>query len=499
MMKKAIALSLVIMMCLSAVVLFQSEDASADEITGKIRPSDNNNESTISYSLNSLVYDPDPYSSRDYRFYDSYVYYESDPKDTVLDFAKGVDLTLEGYKKVNELEEGRSYYAVKSGRDGSSMDWTWETASIKMDLLYLPAGTYEVKFTSNTMDKTACRVTEVNDRSGRYFDDFSDGKGVVKMPLTEPGSFYVRAYSTEGSSDPIAKFSWVMDYTISPAPKEQRTVVCDKNVTVGTDKMWVKYTARTALPAGEYIMNEYSGNPYYYFIRGSGEESAFVTNVVDKGLSDGTAYKHVGNFVLDGNSYIDVYTLDDALNPRSYYTNFGANNITDHNYYNFTADPETIKEPSQYKFYGSQHFSVAVDYNDDDYEFVVLRSGATCIYMEQNKLYSVDASTASEYMIYAILADGSTASIESADIKMYTENVADSDGAGVAFAAVSIGFCAIAFFMLFWFGRRPKWDDSTGLPKTGSVETVVNEVSEVPEEVPEAPADEVIPEGSKEE
>ena len=94
----------------------------------------------------------------------------------------------------------------------------------------------------------------------------------------------------------------------------------------------------------------------------------------------------------------------------------------------------------------------------------------------------------------AVLADGSTGSINSADIKTYTEGVAEPDGAGMAFAAVSIGFCAIAFFLLFYLGRRPKWDDFVGLPEVGVAETV----NEVPE-VPEVPADETPPDQPPEE
>ena len=65
-----------------------------------------------------------------------------------------------------------------------------------------------------------------------------------------------------------------------------------------------------------------------------------------------------------------------------------------------------------------------------------------------------------------------------------SETVLNIAGFVLILAVVAILFCAVAFFLLFYHGRRPKWDEMTGLPTSGA-EEVINEVpAETSEETP---------------
>jgi len=490
MMKKILAISFVLLMCLTSVVLVADEDSSADVKTGKIRPYDTYNNSNIFCSTVSVQYFESSYT---YGFEKSYCYYTDDPTDIVEKFVKGETSDLGSYVDYDHLEDGQYYYAVYGGySSGSGSPWYWKSYQLRMETIFLPAGTYEIEFSSTTMDKTTCRLRDLSEM--RYFEEFKDGSGKVKVPLTEPCSFYVYAsYSGSGQANTAL---WSMDYKISPAPPDQKIVDCEKEISVGTNKKWICYESVNSLSAGTYQL-AWSGD-YYLFVRNSPEEKTFLSDYVNKGIV--CPYSPSNTIMLTENSHISLYKVADVSRnedkgPFTFY------NIT-MGYETITVDcnkKDCSSTRTNYSFYAGQSFSIAVDFDTSQYSYVILKSGMMQVCMDPKKLYTITSTAASEYEIYAMMADGSTASMDSATIKIHTESISDPDGAGLAFAVVSIGFCAIAFFMLFWFGRRPKWDDSTGLPKTGSVGTVVNEVPEVTEEVPEAPAEEPLLEEPKEE
>ncbi len=502
--RKILAISFVLMMCLTSVVVLaaQSDDVSADERTGTIHPymGGRGGSSKVYCSVESNKYLGPGYGGD---FNESYIYFTADPNETIEKFTKGEVSSIGDFVVHDDLVKNTYYWAVSTYNPYGSA-WTWNTYNLRMETIYLPAGTYEIEFSSTNMDGTRCSLYDFT--STHYFNEFKDGNGTVKVPLTEPGSFYVSAYSS-GSSTAVS-LAWTLNYRIAPAPPEQRTVDCEKDISVSTDKAWIHYTAKTQLPAGEYELQNYSGDNYY-FVRGSTLETSFLENVVDKGLIDGSAYS-VDHIDLDSPAYVDIYSVEEPGNRSSYTRSFSFEqkiypdpvhmpSYYTYNYVYIEYSDEVVTESSSFKFYAGQNFSVAVDFDPSDYSYVILRSGTMYICMDPKKLYTVKAESASEYEIVAKVADGSTASINSANIKLHTEDVADPDNAGMTFAVVSIGFCAIAFFLLFYFGRRPKWDDSTGLPATGAVETVVNEIPEVPEEVPEAPTEEAPPEQPPEE
>lgn len=490
--RKMTSIALVLVMCLASIVIVaQSEDVSADERTGTIHPftGSRNSVSKVYCSVSSQVY-----TGGGYEFSNSYIYFTSDPNETIAKYVKGEVSSIGDYVEYDDLENMTAYWAVSIYQQyGGS--WTWNSYNLRMETMYLPAGTYEVEFTSSNMAGTRCTLKDFTDT--HYFNDFKDGKGTIKVPLTEPGSFYV--YAGSNGMTTASCLAWTLEYKITPAPPEQRIVECEKDISVSTDTVWVHYKAKTMLPADTYYIESYSTSDYYYFLRGSAEESSFVTNVVDKGLTDGSTYS-VDHLDLVSPSYIDIYSLEElgdyhsssrsfSLGKRTYPDPVHMPGYYTTEYVSVECTREQVTQPVEFRFYAGQNFSVAVDFDPSDYSYVILRSGTMYVCMDPNKLYTVKATSASEYEIYAKMADGSTASINSANIKFHTEDVADPDDAGMAFAVVSIGFCAIAFFLLFYLGRRPKWNDLTGLPKTGVSEAIVNDVPDVPEEVPEAPGD----------
>ena len=490
--RKITSVALVLVMCLASIVFVaQSEDVSADERTGTIHPftGSRNSVSKVYCSVSSQMYTGPGLGD----FSNSFIYFETDPNETIEKYVKGEVSSIGDYKESDELETATEYWAVSVYQQYGGF-WTWNAYNLRMETLYFPAGTYEIEFTSSNMDGTRCTLKDFTDT--HYFNEFKDGRGTIKVPLTEPGSFYV--YASSNGMTKASCLAWTLEYKITPAPPEQRIVECEKDIFVPTDTVWVQYRAKTTLPADTYYIESYSASDYYYFLRGSAEESSFVTNVVDKGLTDGSTYS-VDHLDLVSPSYIDIYSLEESGSSYSSSRSFSLSKRTYPDPYNPTysvseyvsveCTREEITQQVEYKFYAGQNFSVAVDFDPCEYSYVILKSGMMYVCMDPKKLYTVKATSASEYEIYAKMADGSTASINSANIKFHTEDVVDPDDAGMAFAVVSIGFCAIAFFLLFYLGRRPKWGDLTGLPTTGVTEGIVNDVPDIPEEVPDTSDD----------
>ena len=83
--------------------------------------------------------------------------------------------------------------------------------------------------------------------------------------------------------------------------------------------------------------------------------------------------------------------------------------------------------------------------------------------------------TASEYELYCIPVTSSDGVITPTEIGLYTENVGEADNMGTVFAIVAIVLCVIAFGTLFYAGRRPRWNDSAGLPGDAEVPSDMSE------------------------
>ena len=484
MMRKIIPLFLVAILCMTSVVIVCSEDSGADTVTGTIHPY--SKDAKLYYSTVSRVYDKSVY---DYYFQSGHMYYTYDPATVVTKYANRESDSLGDYvvydSEKRNLKNGTEYWDVYYQRyssDPGDSPWMFKSVALRMEAIYLPSGTYEIKFTSSNMDETRCRLEPV--AGYIYTSEFTNGTGTVKLPLTESSSFYVEANNTGRYSTSYDGLDWVMQYTITPAVPEMKTVDCEKTVTTGTNKVWVRYESDSTVSAGTYRLMK---DNCFVFAKGSAQEKEFLTNVVDKGLTDTSGYTP-RYFELTSSSYVDIYmigSVGDSLYKQYFsverYKSGGWTWMED----GIEAYPTVMTKNENYTFYGGQNFSIAVDFDTSEYIYVMLTTGSSAVCMEPKKLYSIKSVTAAEYELYAIMADGSTAPLSSATIKIHTEGVNEPDNYGVIFAVVAILFCAVAFFLLFYHGRRPKWDEMTGLPTSGA-EEVINEAPVVePEEIPQ--------------
>ena len=461
MMKKIVSVILVLLMCLTVVPLIISEDTSA-ETSGTIKPK---MEITVNCSGTSLVY---PYGGSQWN---DYKYYTENPEQIIRDFLDGKRSDYGTPIDMSSLSHDVSYWAVSfNGWVSSGDNWEWKSLkySSQNSYLFLPKGTYKIECSSNNMDETSSRFTPV----GSYIesDRIKNGNGTVEIIANSPMTVYLETYSTSSSGVTVQEqLAWSMNYKITPSIPEMKEVDCETPVTVTIDKRWVRCESTELIPAGSYVMEN---DTCVAFISGSDEERTFYNDVVAQRKMDTTGYDN--KFTTDGTSKVCRYELTDTRWPSNSFSyrddGMGYN-------YHWTSCTVTEYNAEPYKFYAGQSFSLAVDYDQDIYSWAVLKSDVCTVYMVPKVLYQMDVSNSTEYEIYLVTKDSSTSGTMDVDVMMHTEGVSSPDNSGIAFAVVAIGFCAIAFFMLFFFGRRPKWGDMTGLPDSLEVPVVQNEVS----------------------
>lgn len=500
MMKKIMTLTFVLVLCATSFVFLMADGSVDAETTGTLRPtSDSGGNNKIWYSTNSVLFTSENKDSVDsylsshpegLSYYDSfstgnfnsrYRYCTVDPSTNVKEFAAGKTDLLETLK-ITELSVGISYYAI-SAESGGMGGWTWESAIVSTQMVFFPVGKYTVELTSSNMDGT---------RSYFYTESFylrqeyiNDGKGTVTLDVASPSSIYLKAYSSKGSNDPMDKFYWKVEYKINPALPEQRTVECTESKTITTNMYWTQRVTYAEFESGTYQCS--SGSNSVVFATGSVEEREFIENIINTGSTDISGYIDPTWITLTSKSKISVYTLatvtrsvDSSVyiykESQGYGEEYGCK-LTEY-------------KSETYKFYAGQHFSIAVSYDTSKYSYIILKSDLCVVYLESGKVYDMNVSNATEYEMYGVPIDDSI-SISPFNVGLYTEGLPTADNNGMIFAGVSIGFCAIAFFLLFFYGRRPKWGDDTGLPSGGTEKVISNEVPDIDDkaEVPEEPSD----------
>ena len=488
--KKAIALSFVMVLCISSLFVALVDESSMAETKGTLRPY---SQEKVKYSTNSIMFTTGNYESAqhgstyiDRNFNPNYTYYGKDPSEDIQKFLDGKADFIEGLS-VDQLEANHPYWAFCTHSWSDTSDWVWREASMSLSGIFLPRGKYTIEFSAS--DDMKDTISYLRCRSPYYeSSSFSDGKGTITVNASTPMTVFLNT-NKNGPTTEIERFKWKVDYKISPSLPEQRTVECTDSQIITTDQYWTLYETVDTFEPGTYRV---SSNSCAAFVKGSASETDFVTNVVNKGLTDLPAMSD--RVVVTSTSKIDIYMLKDI--DDSDYIRSSLNIYPEGTGYGRDYDC-TVTEFKQnpYKFYAGQNFSIAVSYDTAKYSYVILKSSQCTIYMESGKVYDIQMGNASEYELLGVVKSGN-APITPFSVGLYTENIASPDDSGMIFAGVAIAFCAIAFFLLFYFGRRPKWDDSTGLPVGGMVETVVNEASE---EIPETPAKETPPEQPPEE
>ncbi len=482
MMKKFIAVSFVALLCISSLPFILMNEPVEAETKGILHPyfTDSISVSVVSieYRMVEVDYEGGHYYEQDRRFGYDFKYYLEDPLPMITEYVNGERGSITQGKSYNELIEGVSYWAVyfnDNNIDSRYDDWNWTKLWLKRDVLFFPTGIYTIECTSNNMGGTQSYLSSIT--RGSESSKIKDGNGTIQLDVARPMTYYLYSYASGPS--PVSdegKFSWTMEYKITPSLPEQKIVDCTKSIKVGTDKYWEKYELNGYVSSGTYGYNNSSGRAVL-FVTGSTEEREFFSNVVEKGIADLSGYT-TNKITLTSSSRVTMYVLNDGSSSyrnnkiRLYDETTGSEGSYSYDY--------TAYEGTKYEFYAGNSYSIAVEYDTSKYSWAILRSNESIIYMESGKLYDVSVIKSSSYSLSVVTRDSSV-SIDSADIMVYTENVSDPDDNGVIFAAVSIGFCAIAFFLLFHYGRRPRWKENTGLPPR-NVEEVYNRAPEIPED-----------------
>lgn len=495
------------------VVRFVNGEITADELRTKCGHMDSgsvvwnnpyyvvyrdNNKMTISHHTQRTVMAVRPNDSVE-------AFFTTDPFDNVVKYVNGqMNLTqfraLDGFKERSDLESGKSYYYVSiSGGDLSYNDETgrWRTFDdirripISPDYLFLDKGEYHIVITDT--DLTHISVDGMVDDRYDYID-ITDRKGAGDIKLKAQEAIF---FSDSGSSSHSLDDTWrekSITFTIDPAPSEaQKKTEFDSTVKILSDKEWIRSITADSL-TGEYYNN--SGG--YMFVSGSAEETAFLENVVNKGLIDASGY---GSMSVDvTGQHIVVYKCRNSSSDLP--TTLWLSSTEDDGYggtrylsngFECRSEKMSVSDVKPFKFYANYDFSLAVKYDTTRIKAVVMMypgfMGTTqYAVLESERLYDFHMVYSAEYELYAIPVTSSSATLTPTEIGIYTSNVGSSDDFGMMFAIVAIFLCVLAFGTLFYAGRRPRWNEMTGLPESGG-ELVQHEVpDDVPDkEIPEEP------------
>ena len=414
-------------------------------------------------------------------------YFTEDPYDQVVRYIND-EITLEdlkgccGYTSPSSRLPGTAYYIVSiSGNYVSTFANEVRFISVVPHYVYLDAGDYYISITDT--DYTYVPIQRLS--TDRYTSiEIKDRKGAEDISVTTTDAIW---FSDNNSSAALEE-SWrekTITYVIDPTPSEgKRMTDFSRTATVLSDKEWVKYTTVDSY-TGEY----YTSNPStYIFNQGSDEETAFRTNVVDKGQVDGSEYGKKS--VNASNNRLVAYELRQTEKGTGSYVGLNYYDGSRYNYISAECDAEkmSVNGVEPYKFYANYDFTIAVQYDVTKIRAVMLMytdiAGNT-IYaaLESGRVYDLKMKSSAEYELYYIPANSSSGTMSSTEIGIYTENVGTSDNNGMLFAVVAIIFCVLAFGTLFMAGRTPRWKDDTGLPDFDA-STPESPSGDVPEDIP---------------
>ncbi len=414
--------------------------------------------------------------------------FNQDPTDDLKKVIAG-EMSFSDLHSVSPVT-GKKYWIV-GFTENSSIAFEKNYLMTNPNLIYLEKGTWTI----NVVD-TNCKSLNLynanyliggDDDSKRF--DLTGGKGSVKLEVQRPTAYYFQSY--EGGSYDTPWLSYTIEYNIDPVPQKEEVTNYSDKATVLTNYQWVKYTTNSRIDGR--IALEW--DRYIYFAQGSSEEADFLENVVSKNRTNGSAYSK---------EYLDVYNQKvvfyglsrvDGYTPSIVQLQVNTSHEDIHNpdtkqmEYSVVSERIPTGEDTNSKFYAGKTFSMSVKYDTDRILYVAI--AFTNLFgendyapLESGRLYEFEMESAAEYQIYALLKEGAD-DMSPVEVEIYTSGIAEKDNYGMVFAVIAIILCVIAFGTLFMAGRKPKWNDSTGLPD-GS-DTVYEAPSEpVPEpEVPE--------------
>ena len=411
------------------------------------------------------------------------MYFTSDPYDVMVSYINGtIDLdTLKascGYTSPYERVGGVSYYAasINGGNVGNASSYV-RYIHVTPEYIYVDEGTYYISITDTDCQNyvylnatnPSCRYDSISIKERK-------GAGEIKVKASDMISFNCDSYGSTSVDD-----NWreqTITYTIDPAPSDGKKMTdFTKTVTVLTDMEWVRYTTVDSY-TGEFHLN-YSDR--YLFVQGSEEERLFLENVVDKGLMDASDYALP--FVIADNQKIVAYDLRETSRWTDDYMYLYTKSLDPSKSQVIAecdAEKMTISGVDPYKFYAKYDFTIAVHYDTSKVVAVVMMysditGNTNYSVLESDRVYDYHMKTASEYELYCIPVTSSDGVITPTEIGLYTENVGEADNMGTVFAIVAIVLCVIAFGTLFYAGRRPRWNDSAGLPGDAEVPSDMSE------------------------
>ena len=458
---KMIALGIaLLMMCAFPIVCISDETDAATGEKHTVFPWPYPNGGNYPWVTSESIY-YDSYST--YVFNYRYLYFEdSDPFDQFSSYVNGkIALADLDFLSLDELIAGHSYWIAGFDYFSYSSTYDIRTVNVVPQPIYLEAGKYTV-----TIESTDCEYLSYYDigKDDTNSIKLTEGRGSFEIDSNIPYAFYF--VNNGGSSDTVWR-EMSVTYSIDPEPVVKKASNFDKTATILSNKVWRCYTTNDVI-AGTYTVSMGSGSSsnYYLFEKGSAEEKAFIENVVNKNLIYGPSSSSA--VISDGK--VCVYRCETLDTWKSSYLYLTLYDGVNYEYKDYRCNIEEIQpnDEGDSKFFAEQDFSIAVKYDASKFQYVVM--AFTDIFgnkqfapLESERLYTFHMQFSGEYEIYGVVSDTAT-DIGPGEVKIYTENVPSPDNAGMVVAVIAIVLCVAAFSLLFISGRRPKWDEDTGLP-----------------------------------
>ena len=423
-------------------------------------------------------------------------FFTENPYETVIRYING-EITLTelkascGFTKMSSRIEGNSYYnvSISGSWSGDSVTPYVRFINVQPNYIFLQKGEYHLNIVDT--DLIRIRVNGLNENARYDTITIENKTGSSDLSVTSNDAIWFTDDSDDWGTS--LENSWrekKITYTLDPAPDQGQVITTfESTAEILPDKEWIKMTTVNGV-TGTYSLQ----NRYVMFVSGSDEEKEFLANVIDKGLIDGSGY---GETILTVNGQTLVFYAcresSSWVPTNVWLTNESDPTRRESESFEVRSEKLSVSDVKPFKFYANYDFSIAVKYDTTKVKAVVMMfptiyGSTNYSVMESGKLYEFHQVSAAEYELYAIPATSATATLAPVEIEIHTDNVASPDDNGMIFAGVAIVLCAIAFCILFLSGRRPKWNEDTGLPSEG-VEIVRNEVSEEASE-PDAPSEE---------
>ena len=417
--RKLLAVGIVLMMCAVPFVMVKIGGSDADPVPGTIvthpyEPRNGNSKTWISDG--AIVYDGSYHPNR--------YYFSEDPTDDIDDVIKGNRL-WDDLTKVDSPTAGNSYWCVGFGNDDTVFAKTYVTTT--PDVIYLKAGTYTVEIVgTNCVRNEMFRISfeNISDILGEYSSAYTFETSVNSKTIS-PDTDGGYQFRYNGPSGPWLDY-WI-EYRITPAPQFESVSEYPSTAKIHSNYAWKAATIENV--TGTVDTAYYP--EYLYFEKDSPAETAFLADVMNNGIVDGSAHYGGGPLVLDSGT-LRIYELVSSRDNSSMYyrIDHGSGYATEYAYSPF----EYIQpgEETGARFMAKGQFSIAVDYHTAEVMFVALSYQEYGTYhyvpLQSGKLYSFAPENLRTYNLVSY-TNTAPSSLSVMEIGLYTSGISGGSSA----------------------------------------------------------------------